>query len=507
MIKNPKKIKIAIGYAPIESTKGTPLLSQNRQFQFFSSPTYIYPIIPASAATLLRQAGYSVFWLDGIAQKKTLPQWMGMLKRIRPTMLIIETKTPVIQTHWEQMRRIKQILPRIKIVLVGDHVSYLPYESFEKSRVDYVITGGDYDFGLLNLCNHLFKNDALEGGIYWRKGDSRVHAKPTRSHPIRNGIVFSSGPAQLTHQLDSLPFIDRKLTKWELYAYENGNYKYTPGTYVYSGRDCWWGRCTFCVWNYTLNPLGTYRSFSPERLFEEVKYLVDTYKVKEIFDDSGTFYVGLKLRKFCNLLIQSGYCRKVRFGCNMRFGVLKKEDYLLMSKAGFRFLLVGVESANKKTLERIKKGITRQDILKGAKAASEANLEVHATIMLGYPWESYREARKTVEFAKYCFKKGYFYTLQSTIVVPYPGTPLYEDAKSNDLLLTKDYRRYDMGEPVMKIPYSNEALYALIKETYTSFLTPQYIWKVITRIRNLNDVMYLWVGAKKLMGHLTDFSR
>lgn len=236
MIKNPKKIKIAIGYAPIESTKGTPLLSQNRQFQFFSSPTYIYPIIPASAATLLRQAGYSVFWLDGIAQKKTLPQWMGMLKRIRPTMLIIETKTPVIQTHWEQMRRIKQILPRIKIVLVGDHVSYLPYESFEKSRVDYVITGGDYDFGLLNLCNHLFKNDALEGGIYWRKGDSRVHAKPTRSHPIRNGIVFSSGPAQLTHQLDSLPFIDRKLTKWELYAYENGNYKYTPGTYVYSGR-------------------------------------------------------------------------------------------------------------------------------------------------------------------------------------------------------------------------------------------------------------------------------
>ena len=49
-----KKLKIAISYPPLESKKGTPLLSQNRQFQWFSDPTYIYPMIPATAATLLK---------------------------------------------------------------------------------------------------------------------------------------------------------------------------------------------------------------------------------------------------------------------------------------------------------------------------------------------------------------------------------------------------------------------------------------------------------------------
>ena len=60
-------MKIVIGYPPLESKKGTALLSQNRQFQWFSSPTYIYPVIPASTATLLAKNGHQVLWLDGIA--------------------------------------------------------------------------------------------------------------------------------------------------------------------------------------------------------------------------------------------------------------------------------------------------------------------------------------------------------------------------------------------------------------------------------------------------------
>ena len=59
-------MKIAIAYPPLESKKGTPLLSQNRQFQWFHNPTYIYPMVPATAATMLKNAGYEVVWLDGI---------------------------------------------------------------------------------------------------------------------------------------------------------------------------------------------------------------------------------------------------------------------------------------------------------------------------------------------------------------------------------------------------------------------------------------------------------
>ncbi|MBU3958882.1 MAG: B12-binding domain-containing radical SAM protein, partial [Candidatus Omnitrophica bacterium] len=61
-------MKIIISYPPFSGIKGTPLLSQNRQYQVFSEKTVIYPVVPASAATLLKQAGHQVIWLDGIAQ-------------------------------------------------------------------------------------------------------------------------------------------------------------------------------------------------------------------------------------------------------------------------------------------------------------------------------------------------------------------------------------------------------------------------------------------------------
>ena len=60
-------MRIAIAYPPLRSGKGVALLTQNRQFQWFSRPTYIFPVVPATAATMLRKAGHDVLFLDGIA--------------------------------------------------------------------------------------------------------------------------------------------------------------------------------------------------------------------------------------------------------------------------------------------------------------------------------------------------------------------------------------------------------------------------------------------------------
>lgn len=485
-----KKPVIVIGYPPIESKKGTPLLSQNRQFQFFNAPTYIYPMVPAYAASYAKHKGYTVYWMDGIAERKTYDQWLKELKEKKPDFLMIETKAPVIKTHWKCINDIKKHIRSLKIILVGDHVSYLPYESFENSSVDYVITGGDYDFVMVNLLNHIYKNEPLEGGVYWREENKK----------IRN-----SGPASLKHVLDDLPFVDRDLTKWKLYAYENGNYKYTPGTYMYSGRDCWWNKCTFCVWDHTLNPIGSYRSFSAERLFAEVKHVVDTYKIKEIFDDAGTLFVGPKLRRFCELMIESGYNKKVTYGCNMRLNALTADMYRLMKKAGFRFILYGMESANQKTLDKLEKGLKPKQIIEGARMATEAGLEPHITIMLGYPWEDLKDAQNTIDLAKYCFKKGYFNTMQATIVIPYPGTPLHRECKEKGLLLTEDYNRYDMREPVMKIPFEKEKLLSLTQNLYSAFLSPEYILRKLITIRNFDDIKFFILAGKRLIGHLLDF--
>ena len=501
-------VKIAIGYPPIHSEKGAPLLSQNRQFQYFNSPTYIYPMVPAYAASNLQANGYRVFWLDGIAERKTQKQWLADLLTIKPDFLMVETKAPVVKAHWEQIKEIKKLLPKTSLIWVGDHISYLPLEIFENSPVDFAITGGDYDFVIVNLLNHIYQKDNLEGGVYWRKNNRQITARPKLVNQLANGEkIFSSGAASLRHDLNSLPFVDRDLTPCKLYAYQNRNYKYTPGTYMYSGRDCWWNRCTFCVWDHTLNPVGSYRSFTPERLFAEVKYVVDNYGVKEIFDDAGTMFVGNKLKRFCELLIESGYNKKVKYGCNMRFNAIPSQElYDLMGRAGFRFILYGMESGNQKTLDKLDKGTKEKDALIGPAMAKKAGLEPHVTIMLGYPWETYKDAKKTISTAKKAFQKGYYETMQATIIMPYPGTPLYREAKEKGWLLTQDYNRFDMREPVMKIPFSREKLLELEQELYLTFMTPQYILRKLSSIRSLKDFTYLFYMAKKLLGHLLDFN-
>jgi radical SAM superfamily enzyme YgiQ (UPF0313 family) len=190
----------------------------------------------------------------------------------------------------------------------------------------------------------------------------------------------------------------------------------------------------------------------------------------------------------------------------MRFNALKEEEYQLMKKANFRFILYGMESGNQKTLDKLDKGIKVNDIINGAKIASSAGLEVHATIMLGYPWESLKDAKKTIALAKYCFQKGYFNTMQATIVIPYPGTPLWKECKEKKWLLTEEYERYDMREPIMKTPFPAKEIYELEQELYSSFMTPQYIIRKILSIRSWHDFTYLFYMARKLLGHLLDFN-
>jgi radical SAM superfamily enzyme YgiQ (UPF0313 family) len=480
-------MKISISYPPFENKKGTPLLGQNRQFQWFSHPCYIYPMVPAYAATLLKENGYEVSWDDGIAEELKLSEYLKRIERELPDLIAIETKTPVVEIHWERIEKLKEILPESQIVLMGDHVTALPRESMENSRVDFVLTGGDYDFLLLNLCNHLTKGEKLEPGIWYRDG-----------RDIKNSGMF-----KLNHDLKTLPFIDRELTKWHLYSEKNGNYKRTPGTYTMVGRDCWWGKCSFCSWT-TIYP--RFRTRTPESLLDEIGVLIEKYHVKEVFDDTGAFPAGPWLRKFCKGMIERGYNEKIKFSCNMRFGKLTQKDYDLMGRAGFRMLLFGLESANQKTLDRLDKGIDVTDIYDGSRMAKKSGLEPHLTAMVGYPWEDKHDAIRTVNLAKELFERGWADSLQATIVIPYPGTPLFEECKREGWLKTEDWSRYDMRENVMKSPIKDEELKKLTQDLYKVFFTPKYIYRKLISIRSPEDLRFIGSGIRAVMGHLKDFS-
>lgn len=505
--RNKKPLRLVVGYPPMPSDKGVMLLSQNRQFQYFNAKTFIYPMVPAYAASNAKAHGYTVKWMDGVAEEQSFKEWLKELKKFKPDVLMVETKSPIVKKHWALTKILKKELPRLLLVWVGDHVTFAPEEMLENSKVDYLITGGDYDFVIVNLLDHLSQGTKLEGGVWWRVGDKHLKQRPAKTIKRKGKAVYAnSGEPSIAHDLNELPFVDRDLTKWELYSVYNGNYKYTPATYMYSGRDCWWNRCTFCVWDHTINPIGSYRRFTPQRLFAEVKHVVDKYHVKEIFDDAGTFMIGKPLKDFCELMISSGYSKKVVYGCNMRLNALKQEHYDLMGKANFRFILYGMESANQYTLDHLDKGLKVDQIEEGVRMAKKGGLDPHLTIMMGYPWETYEDARNTVELAKKCFDKGFVDTLQATVVIPYPGTPLWKECKKEGWLLSEDYDDYDMRKPVMKSPLTEKQVLELTQDLYKSFLSPKFMLRKITEIRNLDDIKFLFMAGWRFLGHMMDFS-
>ncbi len=481
-------MKVMIGYPPLPSPKGVPLLSQNRQFQWFNKPTYVYPMVPAYAATLCAQDGHAVCWADGIAEGWSPERFEQEFRTFAPDLLLIECKTPIVKAYWAVITRLKALGGASRIALCGDHATALPAESMNACPVDYVITGGNFDFRLRDLMRHLEGKAPLPAGIWHRE----------------NGAVDSTGPFTLDDDLNTLPLIDRDLTRWRLYAVENGNFRYTPGTYTMVGRDCWWGKCAFCSWTTLYN---RWRCQTPERLVDEIGVLIEKYGVKEVFDDSGCFPAGQWLRRFCELIVERGYHKKVVLGCNMIPGVLTKEHYELMAKANFRFLLFGLESADPATLKRIRKCGRAEDIENSMRLAKEAGLQPHVTCMVGYPWETEAQAKATVNAARSLFDKGYIDTLQATVVIPYPGTPLFKECLEKDWLKTLDWDRYDMREPIMKTEIPDAKIMALTRDIYKSFLTPRFIWRKILSIRSFDDVRFYWRAGLRVLGHLLDFSK
>jgi radical SAM superfamily enzyme YgiQ (UPF0313 family) len=210
-------------------------------------------------------------------------------------------------------------------------------------------------------------------------------------------------------------------------------------------------------------------------------------------------------------MIERGYHKEVLFSCNMRFDyLLDPEVPRLMKRAGFRKVKSGLESGNDDTLVRIRKGLQVKDIEQGCRNASKAGIDVHLTVIIGYPWETKEDAKRTLSLARKLMDHGHAEMLQATVLVPYPGTPFHQYGLDKNLFRfpPDDYERYDMRETVFKTPdMKPEEVMEMCQGVYRSFLTPRFVLRRVMNTRSMEDIRYLLRGAKAVIGHLRDFGR
>src|SRR3990167_1241829 len=272
---------------------------------------------------------------------------------------------------------------------------------------------------------------------------------------------------QIDIPFDKLPYPDRVFTdaknpRWQKY----GNYKFHPATHMMASNLCWWGKCVFCVDTLKLEK-GEKRGLrTVDHCLEEIDDLI-SQGYKEVFDDSGTFPIGDWLEEFCVKMIKSGRNKKIVIGCNMKPISERVVPFKLMKAAGFRFILVGVESANQKTIDLIKKGQESNRVIENMKAMNDAGLEVHATNMFGYEFETHEDAMRTVGLVHYLLKKGYVKTAQASVYSP-PRTK----------------------------PDPNSSGHKYIPMIYDAYKFPEFWWRKIRDIKRWEDITYLARGGR-----------
>jgi len=106
-------------------------------------------------------------------------------------------------------------------------------------------------------------------------------------------------------------------------------------------------------------------------------------------------------------------------------------------------------------------------------------------------------------------EKGWTITLQSTMVMPYPSTKLYEEALETGWFKVdpSDYDCFDMAEPVLRTSdMEPEEVTRIYDEIYKIFLSPKYMFKHLIRIMSCRDVKYSVRWTMKVLGHMKDFA-
>jgi radical SAM superfamily enzyme YgiQ (UPF0313 family) len=156
-------------------------------------------------------------------------------------------------------------------------------------------------------------------------------------------------------------------------------------------------KCKFC--SFKSNPLGQMRGWSarsPESVLEELRQI--DAKVVAFIDDN--FFVDIpRAEKICDLIIEAKLNKY--FLANARIMIARHPELLKkMYKAGFRLLMIGLESAQDKSLKSLQKGFKKEDARKAFAVLRESNILTNGYFIVGLIGETEEEMLEIAPYAK-----------------------------------------------------------------------------------------------------------
>jgi len=291
--------------------------------------------------------------------------------------------------------------------------------------------------------------------------------------------------------------IDRDIVPWR--QYHEAWRLYDEFTYIMGSRGCPY-RCTFCSWPQMLYR-GKVRFRKPELIVSEMQHLVRKYGIRELFFDDDTFTCNEKwVLDICRHIEEAGL--NVLWSCNGRVDNVDSHMLKRMKETGCRLIKYGVESANPDTIRKINKGYTLEDVRRAFQLTQESGILIHATAMIGFPWETRTDMLNTMNFIKELKPD----TCQFSIPIAYPGTKLFSEAERNNWLnFGREWEKYDMSMPTLRNEnLSSEEIVELCKKAWISvYLSPGFVLRKIRKLTRFSILKWYIRGLKSVLaGHL-----
>jgi len=379
-----------------------------------------FPFFLAYATALLRKNHIDAIITDAIADKISEDRFLSQIIADKADYVVIETSIPSFENDLEITRKISEM--GFSVILCGPNSEIYKPEFLEKHTfIDYILCG-EYEFILLELLKALESGKPLsdvKGIVYRLQGKVK---KTVKREPF---------------DIDYLPWPHRETLPMGKYLDAPGEMQ-TPSAQMLASRGCPF-KCQFCLWPQVIYQGNHYRARSVKDVIDEMEFLVREKGFKSIYFDDDTFNVGKKrMLEICREIKKRGL-DKVQWAIMARPDLMDEEILLCMKESGLWAIKYGVESIHQRLVDSIGKDMDLKKSRRMIEFTQKLGIRTHLTFTFGLPGET----KETIEKTILAVKALNPFSVQFSIVTPFPGTKMHEVFDKKNLIITKKFSSYD----------------------------------------------------------------
>jgi radical SAM superfamily enzyme YgiQ (UPF0313 family) len=384
------------------------------------------PLGLAYLASALSEAGIKVKILDLVVFPYSRAVLENLLQNFQPQLVGLTAVTMTFDNALGVVRDIKRMNPNIYTVMGGPHVTFCARDTLQKHAELDIIVLGEGERTIVDLAQ------TLDGNRNWNRVNGIAYRQGSE-------ICFTA-PREPIADLNELPDPARGLLPLGRYRALGMPISLT------TSRGCPF-KCIFCVGRKMVGSRVRYRN--PHKVVDEMEYLATlNFHQINIADDLFTAN-----RKHCLAVCDEIVNRrlKLKWTSFARVDTVSENILTKMKAAGCSAVSFGIETGNPQILKTIKKGITREQVVKAVNMCRRTGVTPFASFILGLPGETPQTIKETMDFGEQLKELGLSYGFH--LLAPFPGTEVREKSDQYGIrILTDDWSQYHANRAIVETP-------------------------------------------------------